>query len=498
VIQLTENEEIVLKSLGDGKQKTVEEIVAQTGLQPSTVSSAIESLAQNGLIQKTLVKRVYAELTDRGKTTSILPEDALFTAVGEKTPVAEAKSASSLKESDFNIAIAWGVKRGLLRFDTERGQRFITKGVRTDTISETFSFVKQMGRIQVDSNRKDLEVLKERQIVTIKESNVSLVCLKPGVSLSTLIIVRRQTVLTHKDLVTDTYKTLELPAYSFAPKKEPFFNRGKKHFYTEFLDIVKELLISLGFEEMYGPYLEYEFWNFDALFVPQDHVARDLHNSYKITNSSIDLGSRIPVDLTARVGETHLNGWRTGSTGWGGSWDASVTLRKILRSHTTAVSARRLAEKNFGSDFKYFTIDRNFRRDAVDATHLPDFQQCEGIVGGRNLSLRSLFGFLEMFSKKLGVSKIKFKPAYFPFTEPSVEPFIYHEKLGWVEAGGGGIFRPEVTLPLGIDFPVLAWGIGINRFAMLYYNLDDIRHLITQDLDEILSKEEAQIKFANS
>lgn len=498
VIHLTENEERVVKSLDYAQQRSVEEIVTQTGLEPSTVSSAVESLVHHGLIQRVLVKKIYAELTDRGKAMTLLPEDVLFASIGEKTSVADAKKLSSLKEDDFNAAIAWGVKRGLFRLDTERGQRFIIKGTRTDTVSQTFSLIKQLGRIKVDANPGDLKILTERQIVAFKENDESLIRLKPDVDLSTLATARRQTVLTHKDLVTEAYKTLDLPTYSFQPKREPFFNRGKKHFYAEFLDVVKELLISLGFEEIYGPYLEYEFWNFDALFVPQDHVARDSHNSYKIIGSSVDLGSKVPSSLAMRVGETHLNGWRTGSVGWGGKWDASIITQKILRSHTTAVSARKLAEKGSGSEFKYFTIDRNFRRDAVDATHLPDFQQCEGIVGGQNLSLRNLFGFLEMFSKKLGISKITFRPAYFPFTEPSVELFIYHEKLGWVEASGGGIFRPEVTLPLGVDFPVLAWGIGINRFAMFYYGLDDIRQLITQDLDEILSKEEAEIKFANN
>ena len=112
----------------------------------------------------------------------------------------------------------------------------------------------------------------------------------------------------------------------------------------------------------------------------------------------------------------------------------------------------------------------------------------EGIVIGNNTTLRDLMGIQKEFYKKLGLTKIKFWPTFFPYTEPSLQTMVYNEKLGkWIELFGMGIFRPEVTKPLGIDKPVLAWGGGIERIAMLKYELDDVREFYNNNLSWLRS-----------
>ncbi|RLI99201.1 MAG: phenylalanyl--tRNA ligase subunit alpha, partial [Candidatus Aenigmatarchaeota archaeon] len=182
---------------------------------------------------------------------------------------------------------------------------------------------------------------------------------------------------------------------------------------------------------------------------------------------------------------THENGWITGSKGWGGTWDPRRALRLILRTQTTAVSARSLYARGDG-EYMLFSLDRVFRPENLDPKHSMEFYQLEGIIVGEKVTFRHLIGFFNEMARRLGLGKVMIKPAYFPFTEPSVEGFIKHPKLGWIEVFPGGMFRPELLLPLGIKKSnVAAWGIGVDRIAMTVLGIDDIRLLFTQDLDFI-------------
>ena len=257
---------------------------------------------------------------------------------------------------------------------------------------------------------------------------------------------------------------------------------GRRNPYSSYLDQVKDKLTSLGFEEFDGPLVETEFWNSDALFMPQFHSARDIHDVYHIENPSH--AKEITEPYLSQVASTHEDGWTTGSEGWGYAFDREFTRRLILRSQGTVLSAKTLPEAKVPG--KYFGIVRSFRHDQVDATHLSDFYQTEGIVLGEEVNLRTLLGFLEMFAEELaGASDVKYVPGYFPFTEPSVEVHIKHPVLGWFELGGSGIFRPEVTKPLGVDVPVLAWGLGIDRMALMQLGLDDLRELFSTDIENV-------------
>lgn len=257
---------------------------------------------------------------------------------------------------------------------------------------------------------------------------------------------------------------------------------GRKNPYVEFLESVKDKLVSLGFEEFDGNMVETEFWNSDALFMPQFHSARDIHDVYHIESPS--MARSIEEPHLSRVAAAHENGGDTGSRGWNYSFDRDFTRRLILRSQGTVLSARQLPRARVPG--KYFGIVRCFRYDKVDATHLSDFYQTEGIVLGEEVNLRTLLGFLEMFAVEVaGATEVKYVPGYFPFTEPSVEVHIKHPVLGWFELGGSGIFRPEVTKSLGVNVPVLAWGIGIDRMALMALGLNDLRELFSPDLENV-------------
>lgn len=257
---------------------------------------------------------------------------------------------------------------------------------------------------------------------------------------------------------------------------------GRRNPYSAYLDQVKDKLISLGFEQFDGSLVETEFWNSDALFMPQFHSARDIHDVYQLEAPTH--ATSIEEPYLSRVAATHENGWETGSRGWRYGFDRDFTRRLILRSQGTAVSARTLPRAKVPG--RYFGMLRCFRPDDVDATHLSDFYQTEGIVLGEDVNLKTLLGLLEMFAVEVaGATDVKYVPGYFPFTEPSVEVHIKHPVLGWFELGGSGIFRPEVTEPQGVHVPVLAWGLGIDRMALMKLGLSDLRELFTPDIQNV-------------
>jgi len=257
---------------------------------------------------------------------------------------------------------------------------------------------------------------------------------------------------------------------------------GRRNAYVEFVESVKDKLVSLGFEEFDGGLVETEFWNSDALFMPQFHSARDIHDVYHI--ASPQKAKFIEEPYLSQVAAAHENGGSTGSRGWDYAFDREFTKRLILRSQGTVLSARQLPKAKVPG--KYFGVARCFRYDRVDATHLSDFYQTEGIVLGEEVNLRTLLGFLEMFAIEVaGATEVKYVPGYFPFTEPSVEVHIKHPVLGWFELGGSGIFRPEVTESLGVHVPVLAWGLGIDRMALMALGLNDLRELFTPDIESV-------------
>ena len=258
-----------------------------------------------------------------------------------------------------------------------------------------------------------------------------------------------------------------LPAAEVQPAKE--------HPFARMLTRVRRVFLEMGFSQIKSPLVESSFWDFDALFQPQDHPARDMQDTFYVSRPS---GTKLPDEkLLNSVKAVHENGGETGSLGWQYKWDPELARKAVLRTHTTATTVRALAENPRGPR-KVFVIGPVFRRETVDYKHLPVFHQVDGIIVDAKASLASLLGTLDAFYRKMGFEKFQFRPAFFPYTEPSVEVFVWNEEHSdWMEMGGAGIFRPEVAEPLGCREPVLAWGLGLERLAMFRLGLRDIREL---------------------
>ena len=258
---------------------------------------------------------------------------------------------------------------------------------------------------------------------------------------------------------------------------------ARTHPLKDTIDEIREIFVTLGFTEILGNMIQPSFWNFDALFTPQDHPARELQDTFYLDGfSSKKIGSAKQI---RNVSESHKKGWRY-------YWDIKEARKMVLRTHTTCVTIKHLAENKL-DDARIFSLGRVFRNEKVSYKHLVEFNQIEGVVVGTNANLRNLMGIQREFYRRIGITKIKFWPTFFPYTEPSLQTMVFNERLGkWVELFGMGIFRQEVTKPLGINKPVLAWGGGIERIAMLKYGLDDVREFYNNNLSWLRSASKCQ------
>ncbi|PHJ20147.1 phenylalanine--trna ligase alpha subunit [Cystoisospora suis] len=233
-------------------------------------------------------------------------------------------------------------------------------------------------------------------------------------------------------------------------------------------------------------YADSSFWCFDTLFMPQQHPARDAQDTFFLLDPAHSDTKKIPRDYLNRVKDMHEHGG-CGSTGWQYNWSVEESTANVMRTHTTATSARLLyslaQEIQMTGAFRprrFFSIDRVFRNETLDATHLAEFHQVEGLVADRGLTIGHLIGIMKTFYKQIGIEKLRFKPAYNPYTEPSMEIFGYHSGLKkWIEVGNSGMFRPEMLLPMGLpeDVSVIAWGLSLERPTMIRYGISNIRQL---------------------
>ena len=377
------------------------------------------------------------------------------------------------------------IRRGACKI--EEGRLILIQREVPRVLSELRSLEALMLKIKegtyVPKDLKVLEELRRRKLVTVKRkvslrlslTDKSKAALNRGLVKAAKLVTR----VTPEIILERKWNEVIFKKFDVTVEV-PDIYPSRKHPYMELLDEIREVLVSMGFEEMRGPHVELEFWNFDVLFQAQDHPAREIHDTFYLRYPRN--GTLLDEELMKRVKLTHENGWITGSKGWRYIWSPERALRLILRTQTTAVSVRTLYERGEG-EYRCFALDRVFRPETLDAKHSMEFYQLEGIIVGKQVTFRNLLGFFNEFAKKLGLGRVKIKPAYFPFTEPSVEGFIKHPKLGWIEVFPGGMFRPEVLLPLGIkECNVAAWGIGIDRIAMTVLGIDDIRLLFSQDL----------------
>jgi phenylalanyl-tRNA synthetase alpha chain len=459
-------------------------------------------LSGKGLVEETSRESsVYYELTELGQeqAKSGTPEERILKTVEAEGALSLPELAQKLGLENKDVGSAYGklAKEGALKMDDEK--RVVSAG-------GTASSVEVVRRL-ID-RAAESGVLAAEELSSDEKKAIAAISKKRGAASTTFREVEREVVTFRMtEAGVEAKKALKEAGVSGEEEggltaqmlrdgswRDKAFRRftinvppsrqllGRRNPYSLFLEHVKDSLVGLGFEEFDGPLVETEFWNSDALFMPQFHSARDIHDVYYIDQPSH--ARELPEPYLSQVAATHEDGWRTESKGWRYGFDRDFTRRLILRSQGTVMSAKTLPEAEVPG--KYFGILRCFRHDQVDATHLSDFYQTEGIVLGEDVNLETLLGFLRIFAEEIaGATDIRYVPGYFPFTEPSVEVHIKHPILGWFELGGSGIFRPEVTQPLGVEVPVLAWGLGIDRMALMHLGLDDLRELFSQDLEAV-------------
>lgn len=320
-------------------------------------------------------------------------------------------------------------------------------------------------------------VLKEKDQIT---TTVSLTdegqrILAHGLNLKEEISQLTSGIIKSREWETKTIRPYDIHAFA------PAAHGGMPHPLLQLIGEIRQIFVEMGFQEVEGNYVESTFWNMDVLFIPQDHPAREMQDTLYCKQPKT-----LPImDLTLykKVAEIHENGNATGSTGWGYTFSKEEAERSLLRTHTT-VNTIRYLYFNPVPPSKVFSIGRVFRKESIDATHLPEFHQIEGIVHEEHATFRQLLGIIKEFYSRMGFEKIRFRPGYFPYTEPSMEVEVFWNNK-WMELGGSGVFRPEVTIPVGVTSPVLAWGLGLERLAMLKYGLSDMRQLYVSDLDWI-------------
>jgi phenylalanyl-tRNA synthetase alpha chain len=490
--QLTEGERTVLKGLIElGKKSLSSEIAEVTKQNDERVVSILNSLAGRGTVKLETKEIASLVLTEEGDEYAKrgLPEARLVVALlelGGTAPLDDVVIKSEISPESKGIAMNWAKRNGWVTISKEHGKTVLS--ISSKNIESPLKNALDLLLNEQDINGK-IEDSIVKQLIERKLAT-EIVTKTVEAEISQEYTAKAQELLAAssgelEDLTPEILAAGSWRGKTFRPYNvgiEPVYaNYGKKHPYAEFNDWLREIMVGLGFTEWFGPYVETEFWGHDTLFVPQDHVAREVQDQFRVA-APYDHGHIIDSKYYEAVKKVHETGGDTGSKGWDWPYSKEIATRLCLRPHTTPVSMRYLYGHR-ESPQKMFIIDRNFRSETLSATHAQEFDQCEGIIMDKGLTLRDLLGYLTAICKAVGIGKLKFKPGQFPFTEPSVETFGKHDTLGWIELGGSGIFRPEVIHPLKIKDPVLAWGIGAGRLYMASMGIKDIRELFSQDLN---------------
>ncbi len=492
-MELTQNHVAVLKHLSAATlSQRVSDLAAALQIDQAQVSAACTQLAEAGLL--TIDEQTHQELRlgpdGEQYATTQFPERVVIGVLahlGGSAKITDIPQHSDLQQSDVGGALRWLNQRGWAKkekdtlvlqdagraaLEVQQPDELLVAALRDGRVARAgdLSEVDVATALDLVGKRKGVLVIKDRtdRFAALTEAGRAL--LSKGVQ------ARRTVTQLTPDLLADGgWRDVELRAYDVTLAAKRVYP-GKIHPFQRTLDEVRRTFFELGFTEISSPWVESSFWDFDALFQPQDHPARDMQDTFYVAQPSrADLPDPALVD---RVKRTHEHGGDTGSTGWQYRWSRDMARKPVLRTHTTAATIRALAKHTQGEPGKYFVIGPVFRRETIDYKHLPVFHQVDGIIVDPNASLRTLLGTLTAFYQKMGFSKVTVKPSFFPYTEPSAEVFLYMDSRGdWVEMGGSGIFRPEVTLPLGVTDRVLAWGLGLDRLAMLKYDVQSLSEL---------------------
>ncbi len=463
-----EIEKKIILLLDENPKLTPEKIGTSTGLTPDQIRRGIEWLKFKKLVIVEESKQVYLRLGKNGlgANSKGLPERQLIDLLKEKP-----RKLNELKQELKSIfSPAMGIARKNNWIETD-GENVSLKNPPSDILEE--KIISKIGKNKIPvseiEDKKTLEFLKKRPNFIIEEIEKSQIISlsEKGKSISETVKISEDVVVKAIDVEADVPK-------AFVAKTHPL---------KDIINEIREIFVTLGFTEILGKLAQPCFWNFDALFTPQDHPARELQDTFYLDGvNSKKIATPKQIQQVAKV---HKNSWRY-------LWSINEARQMVLRTHTTCDTIKFLADHK-PDEARVFSLGRVFRNEKVSYKHLVEFNQVEGIVVGKNTTLRDLMGIQREFFHRMGLNKIKFWPTYFPYTEPSLQSMVYNERLGkWVELFGMGIFRPEVTKPLGITKPVLAWGGGIERIAMLKFGLGDVREFYNNNLKWLRSVTKCQ------
>ena len=489
---LSQNERKILPYL---KEKNISEISKKSQLNAVSVMRALGYLQNKDIVKLLSEKKQIVEIGVNGARykKNGLPERNLVHLLSEKRILVlkEAQKLSQLSDDEFKAAIGALKKKAMIEIKNEKiilkaNTPEITKKMLEENFIEALplEFEKlqpeQIYAFQSLKNRRDIIQLKEEKIIIFEITDF-------GKKITALDIKEEKLIeqLTPEIIKISAWKGKKFRRYDVLSGVPEIYG-GKRHFVNQAVDYAKKIWTEMGFKEMTGTLLMSSFWNFDALFTAQDHPVREMQDTFYIKRK-LELPEKKLVNAVKEAHEKGVNG----SKGWQYSWNEEEAKKLVLRTHTTCLSAQTLytlnklpKEQRRG---KFFAIGKNFRNETLDWSHGFEFNQTEGIVIDEKVNFRHLLGYLQEFYKKMGFEKVRFSPAYFPYTEPSVEINAWHpEKKIWLELGGAGIFRPEVTIPLlGINTPVLAWGPGFDRMLMDYYEIKDLRELYKNNFAQL-------------
>jgi phenylalanyl-tRNA synthetase alpha chain len=462
--ELTQNEKRLLVVLEKEKKADAPHLA---GLLEATSEAVIQwahLLEGKGLatVERMILKEF--AYTDEGKTYAEngLPETQLLRFILPGTQLADLQ-----KHEVFKIGFGQLRKKGLVK--VEGASVVKIPGASTDADEAVL-------KNPSAAEPKTKELIRRGILQECETIRYTVAITPEGLALAAKGLDLRQETgtLTREQILSGSWKTANLRRYdvSTLPRKA---YPGKIHPYQRIIGEMREILLDMGFEELYGGLVQQCFWNFDALFQPQDHPAREMQDTFYLRET-------LPLPPGyEKVKAMHISGGDTTSTGWGGSWKEEKAEQCVLRTHTTSLSIQHLA-RNPNPPVKAFCIGRVYRRESIDTTHLAEFEQLEGIVMDEGVTFGNLLGILREFYHRMGFTGVRFKPSYYPYTEPSLDAEVFVDGIGWIEMGGAGIFREEVTAPLGINYPVLAWGLGVSRIAMLRLGLKDLRLLHKSDV----------------
>ena len=478
-MNLQTHETKLLKKLEDGIEMTVKELVEELKMDQAAIVRASLTLNKEGFATTSETSGLIATITVEGKSTikNGLPETHLV-----KELSSGKKAIKDVKLKTVGIALGIAKSKGYVVID--KGILEATKkGIENQNKKENELLLLDKISNGQTLDKSDLDILKARKLVDYSFKIIRKIkATKKGIDFAKNTIIKEEiSKLTPEIIKSGKWRDVVLRKYNVSAPVAKVYP-GKRHFVSQSIDYVRKIWLDMGFKEMTGPMIQTSFWNFDSLFVPQDHPAREMQDTF-----FLDLEGKLDNKFVKEIKKAHEEGVDN-SIGWQYKWSQELAKKPVLRTHTTALSALTLAQlKKDDLPAKYFAIGRCFRNEALDWKHLFEFNQVEGIVIDKDANFRHLLGYMKEFFGKLGFEKARFRPAYFPYTEMSMEVEVYHPKRkSWIELGGAGMFRPEVIKPLlGKDIPVLAWGPGFDRIIMDYYKIRDIRDLYRNDVAQL-------------